>query len=347
MFHAPVRTLLSALATSAAWLEYRFAQPHDLRFYTLTSGAEPGADPGTWVVKGSTDGRQWKVLDARAGERFSWRSQTRPFELDRPGRYSHVRIEFAPGTVGLAEVELLTREPAAATPLEADIEPGAAGRAGETVPVRVKLANWGEAPLSGAVTASVPDGWTVEPASAPFGPLAGGGGQATVTLGVGVPAGAEPGGYAIDVTATSGAVRARASGTVNVVGDVIEFTPGTTAEEPWLFDAGASQLDGEVYDGRARFADNERAFVYRFPASGGTLRLDLHNQFLVQVSADGQSWRTVLEETRRITDGSNRGWREVGPAELPPAGGPLYVRIADSFPDDGWGGWLARLRLGP
>ena len=31
--------------------------------------------------------------------------------------------------------------------------------------------------------------------------------------------------------------------------------------------------------------------------------------------------------------------------DLAEPGETLYVRIADSFPDDGWGGWLARLRL--
>jgi hypothetical protein len=104
-----------------------------------------------------------------------------------------------------------------------------------------------------------------------------------------------------------------------------------------------------VYDGRARFADNERYFVYRFPIrpemTGGTLRLDLQAEFLVQVSSDGQTWRTVLEETRRITDGSNRGWRQLNVNDLARPGETLYLRIADSFPDDGWGGWLARLRL--
>ena len=136
---------------------------------------------------------------------------------------------------------------------------------------------------------------------------------------------------------------------MHVVGDVVEFTPGTDAEGPWLFDAGGSQLNGEVYDGRARFADNERYFVYRFPigedVTGGTLRLDLQAEFLVQASTDGETWDTVLEETRRITDGSNRGWQELDLSELAEPGDTLYIRIADSFPEDGWGGWLARLRL--
>jgi predicted alpha-1,2-mannosidase len=339
----------TTLAGPSPAVEYRFAagEKRLVRFYTLTSGESDGADPGAWVVKGSNDGVKWTVLDERHGETFKWRSQTRPFKLDRPANFSRFRIEFAGAAVRLAEVELLTSEKRAAAPLAIEVENGVA-EAGATAPVRVKLANEGTAPLSGDVTATVPQGWSVEPASTPFGPIAAGASQ-TVTLNVAVPEGTELGSYPISVAATSRRATARAAGTVHVVGDVVEFTPGTDAEQPWLFDAGGSQLNGDVYDGRARFADNERYFVYRFEigddVTGGTLRLDLQAEFLVQVSSDAQTWRTVLEETRRITDGSNRGWRELDVSDLAEPGETLYLRIADSFPDDGWGGWLARLRL--
>jgi hypothetical protein len=333
--------------TGQPWVEYRFDEPRKARFYTLTSAETTGADPSSWVVLGSNDGSSWKELDERRGETFKWRLQTRPFKLDRSGRYSRYRIELGGATVRLAEVELLTNEARAATPLEVEATGGVA-RAGETTTVQATVFNWGDASQSGQLTAVAPEGWTVEPASAPFGPI-GRGESASVTFEVTVPAGTELGSYPIEFTAASSSASATASANVNVVGDVVEFTPGTDAEEPWLFDADASQLNGEVYEGRARFADNERFFVYRFPLepdmTGGTLRLDLQAEFLVQVSSDGQSWRTVLEETRRITDGSNRGWRELDLAQLAQPGETLYLRIADSFPDDGWGGWLARLRL--
>lgn len=75
---------------------------------TLTSAAAPGTDPGAWRLSGSTDGRTWRVLDERADEAFSWRLQTRPFAVDRPGTYAHYRLEFTSGgPVTLAEVELL------------------------------------------------------------------------------------------------------------------------------------------------------------------------------------------------------------------------------------------------
>ncbi|MGW4797989.1 hypothetical protein ACWEPC_36780 [Nonomuraea sp. NPDC004297] len=133
--------------------------------------------------------------------------------------------------------------------------------------------------------------------------------------------------------------------TVTVVGDTVEFTPGTPAEEPWLLDEGGSQLDGEVHDGRARFTDGDSQAVYRFElparATGGTLTLDIGNQFLVQVSPDNRSWRTVLQESGNVRDLSNRAERTVDLGE----GRAFYVRLADSRPEDGWGSWLARLRL--
>jgi predicted alpha-1,2-mannosidase len=337
-----------ALTGERPWVEYRFAgdDRHEARFYTLTSGAGPGGDPGAWVVKGSKDGRHWTVLDERRGETFAWRSQTRPFKFDRPADVSRVRIEFD-GPVTLAELELLGGEPVMERPLEAEVE-AAVARAGETAGLDVTVENWGADPASGEVTATAPGGWTVAPAAAPFGPIDGGGSD-TVRFDVAVPAGTEPGSYPVAVTVTSSRATAKATGTVHVVGDTIEFTPGTDAEAPWLSDPGGSQLDGAVYDGNARFADNERYFVYRFElgsdVTGGTLSLDIGNQFLVQVSSDGESWRTVLEEPEEIRDLSNRDWRDLDLADLARAGETLYVRIADSHPQDGWGGWLARLRL--
>jgi len=89
--------------------------------------------------------------------------------------------------------------------------------------------------------------------------------------------------------------------------------------------------------------------VYRFdlPAdvTGGTLSLDIGNQFLVQASTDGQSWSTVLREDREIRDLSNRAWRDLDLSALRGGGRTVYLRVADSFPADGWGAWLARTKL--
>ncbi|MCZ1006969.1 GH92 family glycosyl hydrolase [Streptomyces lydicus] len=76
--------------------------------YTLTS-ADRAAAPAGWRLEGSADGRRWRVLDRRSGERFTWDRQTRVFTIAHPGTFRHHRLvsEGGPGT--LAEIELLDR----------------------------------------------------------------------------------------------------------------------------------------------------------------------------------------------------------------------------------------------
>ena len=282
------------------------------------------------------------MLDTRSGETFKWRKQTRPFKIDRPGRYERYRLE-ASGT--LAEIELLNHDEA--VPLGTEVGSSAAWP-GSTVPVRVEVWNSGGASLGGDVALSVPDGWSASPPTRSFGPLATGRSQ-TLTFDVSVPAGVEPGEYHVEAKATSGSVEVHGTGSVQVLGDTIEFSPGTSAEEPWLSEDGGSQLDGAAFDGRGRFTDNERFFVYKFelPAdvTGGTLSLNIGNEFHVEASTDGSSWTTVLHEDREIRDQSNREWRDLDLNELRGSGRTVYLRFSDSFPSDGWGGWLGRTKL--
>ena len=251
------------------------------------------------------------------------------------------------GATSLAEVELLNPAKADTSPLVVEADT-AVGSAGDTVGVRITVSNYGDAAASGQISAAGPAGWTVQPTTASFGPLAPGGSQ-TVTVQVTVPDGTAPGTYPIAVTVTSDRGSARATSLVTVIGDLIEFTPGTAAEQPWLFDADASQLDGDVYDGRARFTDGNSYATYRFQlpgdVTGGTLTLDIGNQFLVQAATDNQTWRTILEEANNVRDLSNRGEHSFDVNDLRGAGGTIYVRIADSQPADGWGAWLARARI--
>jgi hypothetical protein len=88
-------------------------EPAEVVFYTMTSGTDAAADPTGWVLRGSSDGITWTVLDQRSDETFRWRRQTRPFKVASPGAYSFYRLELTcpPSTV-LAELELLARPPA-------------------------------------------------------------------------------------------------------------------------------------------------------------------------------------------------------------------------------------------
>ncbi|MFF3437129.1 GH92 family glycosyl hydrolase [Streptosporangium sp. NPDC002721] len=74
------------------------------------SGATTG-DPVDWRLQGSNDGITWATVDSRKGEVFSWRNHTRPFKIDRPGRFAQFRLAVTKAVGGertnLAEIELL------------------------------------------------------------------------------------------------------------------------------------------------------------------------------------------------------------------------------------------------
>ena len=66
--------------------------------------------------------------------------------------------------------------------------------------------------------------------------------------------------------------------------------------------------------------------------------LTIDNEFVVQLSGDGQNWTTVATETNQYHDGQNKADRTFDLTPYLGAGRAGYVRIADSFPNDGWGG---------
>ena len=82
----------------------------------------------------------------------------------------------------------------------------------------------------------------------------------------------------------------------------VEFTPGTEAEAPWLFEAAGSQLDGEVFDGRARFADGEQLSHLPLPAPAGRHGRHARPRHRQPVprrgSTDNATWRPVLRRQR-------------------------------------------------
>ena len=228
---------------------------------------------------------------------------------------------------------------AATTPAQPVVMP-ATGSATH-VKLTVKLQATGYAPLQVAVRAAAPAGWTVTPSRVtvkldPHGnavPV-----QKTVDLDVTIPAGTADGHYSVTATATSGTQLSFGTRADILVAHTADFDTGTAAENPWLWDADGSQSNGV----QNRFADGHSYFVYRFPFPADTTTasatLTIDNEFEVQVSGDGQQWTTVATETQQYHDGENKAARTF---DLTPYLGPDkagYVRISDSFPDDGWGG---------
>ncbi|MET9952072.1 GH92 family glycosyl hydrolase [Streptomyces sp. NPDC006339] len=98
-----------------AWLEFDLDAPVALATYALTSANDAAErDPRDWVLKGSADGKEWTVLDTRAGESFAKRFETRTYDI--PGAsgggatpYAHYRLEITKnagaGLTQLADVQ--------------------------------------------------------------------------------------------------------------------------------------------------------------------------------------------------------------------------------------------------
>jgi hypothetical protein len=207
-------------------------------------------------------------------------------------------------------------------------------------------------PASGEASATAPDGWTVAPASRTFGPIAAGGGEQVLAFDVAVPSTAAPGRYAVPLRITAGGETLRATGTVTVIGsNTIEFSPGTDAETPWLLESSGSQLNGDAYDGRARYADGGTYWIYKFTlpptVNGGTVALDIGAEFDVRSSATGSTWSPLVNEPGHVHALENRGWRTFALNDLRAGGRTVYLRFGDSHPEEGWGAWLARVRLEP
>lgn len=112
LFDNTSRTEVVFPGTKPMSVAYAFEQSPrtGVSLYTLTSGGA-GGHPTAWTLEGSDDGKHWKVLDRRSGERFEWTRYTRPFRLAAPARYRQYRLEVSAASdatrSSLAEIELL------------------------------------------------------------------------------------------------------------------------------------------------------------------------------------------------------------------------------------------------
>ncbi|MEU9609786.1 GH92 family glycosyl hydrolase [Streptomyces sp. NPDC048057] len=94
---------------ATSWVEFTADAPIKVATYALTSANDHAPrDPKDWTLKGSSDGREWQVLDARTGQTFAERFQTRTFDVGDPARidaYAHYRLEIT-ANGGAAETQL-------------------------------------------------------------------------------------------------------------------------------------------------------------------------------------------------------------------------------------------------
>ena len=93
------------------WVEFDLAEPTRVVTYALTSANDAAErDPRDWVLKGSADGKDWRILDSRADQVFDKRFETRSYSFENTTAYAHYRLEItrnngATGITQLADVQ--------------------------------------------------------------------------------------------------------------------------------------------------------------------------------------------------------------------------------------------------
>jgi predicted alpha-1,6-mannanase (GH76 family) len=225
-----------------------------------------------------------------------------------------------------------------------------AASSASVIPIDLRASATGFLPLHVLASIDAPDGWNVSPRATqlrlfPHGvafPVSG-----TIPLNVTVPSMAADGHHTVTADVMAAGLRFSAQADV-LVAHAIDFDTGTVDENPWLWDPDGSQSNGV----QNRFADGNAHFTYRFPLPSDTtsahITLTIDAEYLVQASADGQHWTTVLQEDRPVTDGSNKGDQTIDLTPyLPPASNgakPVYLKVSDAFPNDGWGGRVYHVR---
>ena len=228
------------------------------------------------------------------------------------------------------------------SPAQPVIMPSASGAT--TIAIDLGVSATGFFPLQALASIDVPSGWNASPRATlvrlqPHGnatPV-----SDTLPLSVTVPSLATDGHHMVTANLMAAGLRFTTQADV-LVAHKIDFDTGTADETPWLFDPDGSQSNGV----QNRFADGNAHFTYRFPFPADTtsaqVTLTIDAEFLVQVSVDNVHWTTVLQENQPITDGSNKADRSI---DLTPYLGaatngskPVYLKVSDSFPNDGWGG---------
>ena len=244
----------------------------------------------------------------------------------------------------------MPRESLAATltPAQPVIMPSAS--AASPIPLQLQVSATGFFPLHALASIDVPAGWDASPRATqlrlhPHGtalPVSG-----TTALQVTVPSLATDGHHWVTADVKAAGLHFTAQADV-LVAHAIDFDTGTVDENPWLWDPDGSQSNGV----QNRFADGNAHFTYRFPFPADTtsahVTLTIDAEYLVQASADGQHWTTVLQEDQPVTDGSNKGDQTIDLTPFLGAGTdgskPVYLKVSDAFPNDGWGGRVYHVR---
>jgi len=230
---------------------------------------------------------------------------------------------------------------ATTSPAQPVVMPASTGSTELRIDMGVSLTGPASKPVTVRVQVEAPDGWSVSPTTGQITLRPKGSAQpvtGTFPVEVSVPANAADGHHDVTVTVSAEPGLSFTTRSDVLVAHEVDFDTGTADELPWLWDPDGSQSNGV----QNRFADGNRYFVYKFPFPADTTSaqvvLTIDNEYVVEVSPDAEQWTTVLREERRITDGSNKADQVIDLTPYLGADKAAYVRVSDSFPDDGWGG---------
>ncbi|WP_099159684.1 GH92 family glycosyl hydrolase [Virgibacillus ndiopensis] len=100
------------LESDKPWIQYQFNDGGKRALmYTITSGDNDQADPKSWTLLGSNDGKKWTILDEKTDISFKWREFSKAFMIQNPGEYTYYRVQVTnggeEGSTSFAEIEFL------------------------------------------------------------------------------------------------------------------------------------------------------------------------------------------------------------------------------------------------
>ncbi|OEJ41521.1 alpha-mannosidase [Streptomyces agglomeratus] len=119
----------------SGWIEFDLDEPAQVVTYALTSANDHAErDPRDWTLKGSADGKEWKVLDSREGQTFAKRFETKSFSFTNTTAYAHYRLDItrnngASGITQLADVQFSNGDtsPPAPADMRSQVDRGPSG----------------------------------------------------------------------------------------------------------------------------------------------------------------------------------------------------------------------------
>ena len=93
--------------TPTGWARFTFNEPVAVKRYAMSSANDaPERDPKDWTLRGSNDGTTWAPLDARTGEAFAERFQTKTYDLANTEAFKHYQLDVSATAGGVNLIQL-------------------------------------------------------------------------------------------------------------------------------------------------------------------------------------------------------------------------------------------------